>query len=149
MERIGEITAVKGNWLEVTFCRPTDCGHCHACMGTKKQTTVRVKGKGNVGDAASVEIPSSTVLQASMLAYGVPLVTLMAGMFLGSALSPANQDLGGGIGAIAGLLVGLGILMVTEKGRANNPKWTPVLKQVLPAIKKNPGDAPEEAKEEA
>lgn len=29
MERTGTITAVSGDTLEVTFCRPGDCEKCH------------------------------------------------------------------------------------------------------------------------
>ena len=33
MEKVGEITGIRGGKLEVSFCRPKDCGHCHACDG--------------------------------------------------------------------------------------------------------------------
>ena len=33
MDRLGEVTKVDGKWLEITFCRPSDCDKCHACMG--------------------------------------------------------------------------------------------------------------------
>ena len=41
MDRLGEVTKVDGKWLEITFCRPSDCDKCHACMGGNKTPTLR------------------------------------------------------------------------------------------------------------
>ena len=129
MEKIGEITAVKGGALEVTFCRPDDCEHCHACDGGQKRTVVTVVGEGQVGDYAAVELPTGTVVKASLLAYALPLAGLLGGMALGSALGTSV------LAAVCGL-IGLGItggiVALTEKKRQANPKWQPVLVRVLP-----------------
>lgn len=69
MERTGTITAVSGDTLEVTFCRPGDCEKCHACIGGEKKHVLLVKGEGHVGDAAVVSLPEQTVVKASALAY--------------------------------------------------------------------------------
>ena len=61
MERLGEVTKVDGKWLEITFCRPSDCDKCHACMGGPQTATLRLEGKANVGDSVLVELPASTV----------------------------------------------------------------------------------------
>ena len=72
MERLGEVTKVDGKWLEITFCRPSDCDKCHACMGGAKTTTLRLEGSAAVGDKALVSMPDSTITQASLLAYALP-----------------------------------------------------------------------------
>ncbi len=59
MERTGTITAVSGDTLEVTFCRPGDCEKCHACIGGEKKHVLLVKGEGHVGDAAVVSLPET------------------------------------------------------------------------------------------
>lgn len=131
MERVGEITAVDKGWLEVTFCRMTDCGECHACMGgEKKQTSVRVRGEGNVGDGAVIILPTSTVMKASASAYIIPLIGLLAGMMVGQAV--VGGDGPAALGALIGLLLSLVALGVTEKRRRTDPRWNPVLKEVLP-----------------
>mgnify|MGYP000889669680 CR=1 FL=1 len=79
MERTGTITAVSGDTLEVTFCRPGDCEKCHACIGGEKKHVLLVKGEGHVGDVAVVSLPEQTVVKASALAYLLPL----AGLFIG------------------------------------------------------------------
>ena len=132
MERIGEVTAVRGEWLEITFCRPEDCEKCNACGGQQKQNVLTVKGRAKVGDSAVVELPTNTFMQASLIAYTMPLVCLLGGMFLGAALFPQTRELAGGIGAGIGLAASAIALLITEKRRRANPKWKPQLTRIIP-----------------
>lgn len=132
MERIGEVTAVNGEMLSVTFCRPTDCEKCHACIGGAKQTTIEVKGEAKVGEFAVVDLPERVLLKASAIAYVIPLIALLAGMFLGGALFPEQRDTASLLGALIGLAISLAGLMLTEKKRRSDPTWQPVLKKVIP-----------------
>ena len=92
MERTGTITAVSGDTLEVTFCRPGDCEKCHACIGGEKKHVLLVKGEGHVGDVAVVSLPEQTIVKASALAYLLPLAGLFVGMLLGRADCAAERD---------------------------------------------------------
>lgn len=130
MERIGEVTAVRGEYLEITFCRPTDCEKCQACHGGQKQTKLLVRGTAQVGDAAVVEMPADMVLRASATAYLIPLATLMLGMFAGGAIFP-GVDAAALIGALAGLAAGVLTVKGTEKFRRGNSNWQPQLKEII------------------
>ena len=132
MERLGEVTKVDGKWLEITFCRPSDCDKCHACMGGDKMTTLRLEGTANVGDKALVELPDSTITKASMLAYGLPLLGLIAGMLLGDKLIPLENSLNALIGAVIGLALPLTWLLLSENKRRHDPRWTPQIKRIIP-----------------
>ena len=132
MERLGEVTKVDGKWLEITFCRPSDCDKCHACMGGDKMTTLRLKGTAQVGDKALVEMPASTITKASVLAYGVPLAGLIIGMAAGDALIPLEHSLGALIGAVVGIALPSAWLFLSEQKRRNDPKWTPQIKRIIP-----------------
>lgn len=131
MDRLGEVTKVDGKWLEITFCRPSDCDKCHACMGGNKTTTLRLEGTANVGDSALVSIPDSTVTLASVMAYGIPLAGLLIGMFIGDKLIPLGNSLGAFIGAAAGLALALGYIMISEKKRRSDPRWAPQIKRII------------------
>ena len=135
MERLGEVTKVDGKWLEITFCRPSDCDKCHACMGGPNTTTLRLEGKANVGDSVLVELPASTITAASLMAYGMPLIGLLAGMLLGDKFLPLEGSLGALAGAVVGLALPLIYLLATEKNRRRNPKWTPQIKRIIPMYK--------------
>ena len=132
MERIGEVTAIHGEYIQITFCRPADCEKCNACHGGKAQTTLTLKGKANLGDAAVVQMPVKTFMQASAMAYVMPLVALLAGMFIGAALFPAKQDIAGLAGALVGLGVALAALKITEAARRKDPRWQPQLVEIIP-----------------
>lgn len=128
MERMGEITAVRGDELEITFCRPADCGKCHACSGQMANTVVRLKGQGNIGDNAIVDMPTSTVMQASLIAYALPL----AGLLLGAVVGNIFGDLATVIGGLIGLAITLTIVALTEKKRRTQPKWQMQLLEIIP-----------------
>lgn len=130
MERMGEITSVQGEWLEITFCRPADCEKCHACHGGPKEMHLRVRGEGNVGDIAVIEMPERTLSRAVLLAYALPLAGFIGGMLLGSALYPTHS-LGGVVGAVAGLVLPLALIRFTEKRRSQDPAWQPRLVRVI------------------
>lgn len=131
MQKIGEITAVKGDRLEVTFCRPADCGHCHACEGGQKETVVTVEGAGRVGDYAAVELPANTVVKATFLAYFFPIIGLLGGALLGDLISGHNA-VWSAVGGLVCLLLTWLTVVFTEKYRLKSAKWKPVLYKVFP-----------------
>lgn len=133
MERIGEVTAVRGEWLEITFCRPADCEKCQACHGGQKQTTLMVRGSANVGDSAVVDMPADMVMKASATAYLIPLAGLLIGLFTGAALFPAAKDVAALIGALVGLGAAAAIVKGTEKFRRGKAEWAPQLKEIIAA----------------
>ena len=130
MERIGEVTAVRGEYLEITFCRPSDCEKCQACHGGQKQTKLLVRGSGSVGDAAVVEMPANMVFRASATAYLIPLAGLLLGMFAGNAVFPGT-DASALIGAVIGLGLSVAVIKGTEKFRRGNAEWQPQLKEII------------------
>jgi len=131
MRQPGEITQVKGGMMQVTFCRPEACAACNACEGGKKEHSIWVRGEGRVGEIAVVDMPDRMVARASFVAYGMPLLTLLAGM-IGGYLVTGGSDAGAGIGAAAGLAAGMTALAVTEKGRRGKEEWHPRLVDILP-----------------
>ncbi len=132
MERTGEVTAVTGQWLEVTFCRPADCEKCQACRGGQKTVAIRVKGTAKVGDSAVVQMSMRTIAKASAIAYALPVAGLFAGLALGEWLLPTENSLGGILGGAVGLLAALLAIRMTEKKRQSDPQWDATLLRVIP-----------------
>lgn len=130
MRQPGEITASGNGMMEITFCRPEACASCKACEGGKKEHKIRVKGEGRVGDIAIVDMPDTMIVKASAIAYGLPLIGLLAGMALGYALS-GGKDISSLAGAAAGLAASLVVLKTTEKCRAGKEKWNPRVVEIL------------------
>lgn len=132
MERMGEVTAVRGDSVEITFCRPADCEKCGACHGSRAQMQITVKGEAQVGDFAVVDMPASSVVKASALAYVLPLAGLLLGVAVGSLLFPVQESLAGVIGGAIGLAVTLSVVAATEKKRRSDPVWSPKLLRIIP-----------------
>jgi len=84
--RSGKVVAGENGVLEVCFERPEACAHCGACGGQKEETLVKIPGNVPVGRWIDVDMPEGQVLKASMLAYVMPLLMLLGGLALGSAL---------------------------------------------------------------
>ena len=131
MERVGEVTRVTGDQLEITFCRPEDCEKCHACEGGQESVVLTLRGTAEVGDYACVALPTGTVVKASLLAYALPVAGLFGGMGLGAALFPDAMALQALTGA-AGLLLCLGGVWLTERRRRDSAAWQPLLVRILP-----------------
>ena len=130
MRQPGEITQVRDGMMQVTFCRPEACAACNACEGGKKEHSIWVKGEGQVGGIAIVDMPDRMVAKASFVAYGLPLLLLLAGMIAGNLIS-GGTDAGTALGAAVGLAAGMLLLWITEKGRKNREEWQPQVVQIL------------------
>lgn len=86
----GIVKAVEGERLIVTFKRTSACGKCNACGMLKDMSQVDVdveNTKGaKVGDQVCVEFSASNSLQSALIAYGIPFVMLLVGVFAGYSL---------------------------------------------------------------
>lgn len=131
MERTGEITAVRDNMLEITFCRPADCEKCHACLGGEQTHVVTVEGEGHVGDYAVISLPDQTIVRASLLAYICPVIGLFLGMLIAATIAPDNT-LATALSGLIGLALPLVGLFMTEKQRAHSGRYAPQLVRVIP-----------------
>ena len=86
MTNKGVVTAVNGDTLTVAFERHEACGDCHACMHGSENCAkhmVKIKGKAQVGDVIEVAMDDSPVMEASALAYMLPLAGFIAGLAAG------------------------------------------------------------------
>ncbi len=135
MRRIGEITADCGAEWEVTFCRPEDCANCHACEGGQEATSIRVGKEGfpaALGDWACVDLPTGTVVKASLLAYALPIAGLLAGLLLGTLFPAEDTSLISALCGLAGLGLCVGAVALGDRHRRSSSAWQPKLVRVLP-----------------
>lgn len=98
------------------------CGRCHEAGGCRNSLLTdafgaqrRVFRIANTlhaapGQAIVIGVEDRATLRAAVLAYGVPLVLLLAGASLGTAVAPAAQaDVAAAGGALAGLAGGFAL----------------------------------------
>lgn len=122
--------------LMAEVLREEACAHCHGCdLGRKERRLYPLNGEGfREGDEITLELSDRTLSKTSLLAYGLPLVCLLAGLVLGSLLF--SQEWAQALSAILMLGVGLAILAATEKKRRATGQY------VCRAEKTNPTQRP-------
>ncbi|MEG1523631.1 MAG: SoxR reducing system RseC family protein [Clostridia bacterium] len=126
----GIVTAVNGNLATIRFMRGKMCAHCGACLtvGEKElEMIVQNTLHAAVGDRVAVSIPARRVVQASLLAYAIPLVLLLFGVWLGGMIS----DLIGMLLGVLGCAIAFFILRYLEKKRRIKEKFEPRMTAIL------------------
>lgn len=129
MVQTGRVAAQKDGKVQVCFERPEACAHCGACAGQKEHTLVEIAGTAPVGAMVEVEMPQGQVLKASMIAYVLPLLLLIAGISGGMLLGSEVIGAAAGIAAMAAAYL---ILRAYEKRLKTQEKWQPRIVRVLP-----------------
>lgn len=133
------VVGVEQDRALLEIVRSTPCGLCGQTKGCGISVWGRMLGQRNnvfqavnqlnarVGDQVVVGVDEKALLASSLAAYGVPLVSVLAGAAIGSWLAPAAGDAwplaGSGLGLVAGLLWIKGHAM----GRGQDARYRPVI----------------------
>lgn len=126
----GIVASIEGDVAVVRFQRTDMCGGCHACVSfSDKEMEIRVKNALNAhpGDRVQVAIGEKRVSQAAWIAYGIPLVLLIAGVALGSLLS----DAAGIVTGLAGCAAAFVVLKVIDKKANASGKFQPRMERII------------------
>ncbi len=103
--------------LMAEVIRSEACAQCRACqVGQTEQLLCPLpEGEYAEGDTVTISIPEHALTKATLLAYGVPLLCLVVGLLLGSAIFE-SEPLQAACAAVF-TLAGLVYLFATEKKR--------------------------------
>ena len=129
-DHIGIVTAVVDGTARIHFLRSSACAHCGACL-TIGETEMEISLPNTLGakegDRVAVDLSPKRVVQASLLAYAVPLILLIGGVLLGSRIADwAGLALG-----IAACGVGYLILRIVEKSSVKSKRFQPRMTRIL------------------
>ena len=95
---VGTVIAVEGPIAVIRFARSSMCAHCGACMTAgEHEMEARVPNAldAQIGDRVSVALSGKKIAGASLIAYLIPLVALLVGVFVGSIFSDIAAIVGG------------------------------------------------------
>ena len=127
---IGIVTAINGGDAQIRFLRGSACAHCGACLTvgeSEMEITLPNTLGAKVGDRVSVDLSPKRVVQASLLAYAVPLVLLIGGVMLGSRVA----DWVGLLCGVAACGIGYLILRIIEKKSKNKTRFQPRMTKIF------------------
>ncbi len=111
-------TVVEADGKLVAEIRRSDaCGHCHACgMANSDRVLYELpEGRYKEGDEVYIEAPISALRKATLWAYGLPLICLLAGLLLGTLVF--SDEWAQAACAIISLALGYAFIKLTEKKR--------------------------------
>ena len=121
-----EATVVRHNGrLMAKVVRSEACQACRACnFGQQERVYIDI---GDLqcaeGDKVTVDIDEGSVSRASVVAYGLPVAAMFAGLLLGTLIS--DTDYVQALCALAGLAVGLAAVKVIDKKLKKTGRYTP------------------------
>lgn len=129
-DHIGLVTSVKDGTAQIHFLRGSACAHCGACL-TVGESEMEISLPNTLGakegDRVMVDLSPKRVVQASLLAYAVPLVLLIAGVLVGSRIA----DWAGLVLGVAACGLGYLILRIVEKKSAKKKSFQPTMTRIL------------------
>ncbi len=85
MVKLGKVVSSESGHVKVCFERPEACAKCGQC-GDIKETLIRLEGNASPGDFVEVFFPEGKLLKYTAVAYIVPLLFLLLGIFLGKLI---------------------------------------------------------------
>jgi sigma-E factor negative regulatory protein RseC len=141
IEETGVVVALSGGLADVETRRQGACGNCSASGACGTSLVARYLGRRPLllhalnqagaapGDTVIVGVPEDGLVTASLAAYLVPLLGLMAGGALGQSLGEGLGVGAGGsiLGAVLGLGVGLGWLSHFNRAHSQDPRYQAVV----------------------
>jgi sigma-E factor negative regulatory protein RseC len=146
IEETGVVVSVEGEVAKVETRRQGACGSCSAngSCGTsllaqylgRRPLLLHAQNRAGAapGDRVVVGVPEEGLIWASVAAYLVPLLGLMAGGMVGASLLPGMKEAASTIGGLAGLV--LGLLWMSRFGRthAQDPRYRAVVLRRVPGL---------------
>ena len=129
-DHIGLVTSVKDGTAQIHFLRGSACAHCGACLtvgDSEMEISLPNTLGAKEGDRVAVDLSPKRVVQASLLAYAVPLVLLIAGVLIGSKIA----DWAGLVLGVAACGLGYLILRIVEKKSAKKKSFQPTMTRIL------------------
>jgi sigma-E factor negative regulatory protein RseC len=139
IEETGAVLSIEGDFAEVETRRQGACGSCAAsgACGTsllagyfgRRPLVLRALNRAGAapGDAVIVGVPEGGLMRASVVAYLIPLLGLMAGGITGQMLAPAAGEVATTLGGLAGLAVGLGWFGRFGRKHGRDPRYQAVV----------------------
>lgn len=133
----GQIVDIKDGKAKVELIRNDMCGKCHACdtgRNNRMLIDVDVISGVEIGDKVSLEIKETSILKATMIMYGIPLLFFFIGVFVGYAISSilGVDNISQIIEAILGLLL-TAISFIGIKYYSNkviHTEYKPIIKKI-------------------
>lgn len=134
---IGVVTESDGNIVKIRLQRHVACEACGSAStcfptGGVQPLIEAVNEVGaSVGDVVKLERAGSKRLGASFLVFGVPLIAMLIGTYVGYAASGENASDGSAVGALAGIALGMLLVHFISNLKSTAARLRPVAREII------------------
>jgi len=141
MNERGMVTEIQGRLLTVQLEMNEGCGACANDGCKKTRRAIKAYNRDGLplaeGDYIEVQVEGKAQLVGAFWVLGMPLVLFIGGYLLGRSLFPGESEGPAALCGLAGLVVGMIVGMVVQKGQRleSLPR---VLRKVEPEISGEP-----------
>jgi len=133
---MGIVIEIEGELVRVQPHQHTACSSCGSsqiCFPEDKTAPIieaNLRHKVNVGDLVELTHQDTPRLFAALIVFGLPVVTMLAGVLLGMNAT-GSESQGGIAGALAGLALGLLLVRFVNRLVKTNASLRPTIGSVL------------------
>lgn len=127
----GIVYKISGNSAWIELAASSKCEHCEACQilsAGKRGVEAENQVGAGVGDEVEVEICQETRVVFPLLVFGLPVIFLILGIFLGGLVSETASIIFGAVFLLLGFL----IVVVVDKYVAGQKKFRNVIVRKVP-----------------
>jgi sigma-E factor negative regulatory protein RseC len=130
-------------WAEVVTQRRDTCGGCnagHRCTAFVGSSKMLIKAANRVGagegDLVSIDLVSRGVIQTAAILYIIPVLGLILGAVLGSALELGRSE-ATPLFTLLGLIIGFLVTILISRHLSKKEEFTPVITGILKSGARN------------
>jgi sigma-E factor negative regulatory protein RseC len=137
MKETGKVIKIEEDQATIMIVRGTACGECGACQVGKDKLQMVMTADNNVGaqvgDEVEIDLENVSFMTAMLIAYGFPLLALMAGIFggyYGLLALGLSDSMAQGLAAILGLVAlaaSYAVIKYKDASIKNMKKFKPII----------------------
>lgn len=140
MKREGKVLSIDEDIAVVKLMKHAACGDCGACHIGDENMDIQIEAinklGANIGDIVVIDMDDPNVLSAAFIAYGIPLISLIIGIFSGEyilELLNIHKNTEGYSLAIGIIFLFISYLYIkgNEKKYKVNPKYKSRITQII------------------
>lgn len=127
----GIVKESKGGIATIVISDSENCKECTSKLyckpGNSNERSLTVKDPFgvNTGDKVKVSINGSQILRVSFLIYGMPLILILAGLFLGMQVFQINKELFSTLLAVGLVSTYTSVILLVDKKKKHDRKSYP------------------------
>ncbi len=113
-----------------------DTQNCKSCLSGSDKVVALVQNPASAapGDVVEIQHTQAALWESAALFYGVPVLGLLAGAFIGGSAATGwgmDESAGAAAAGIAGLILGLLVVVFSSKTAFGRRRWIPRIVRVI------------------